>query len=103
MRQPVLAPRTDGLVGVSQGSELAGVEEEGVAGCVRVQFLDLPDDDPVVAGRVFGDDFAFERGECVGEERYAAAPGFPVEAGEAIGVGGGGALWRTPRVAVRGC
>ena len=37
-----------------------------------VQVVDAPDDDPVVAGGVLGDDLALEGGEGVGEQRYAA-------------------------------
>jgi hypothetical protein len=45
----------------------------------------------VVAGAMLGDDLALEGGEGVGEQRYAAFPELPVEAGESIRAGTGSA------------
>ena len=82
-----------GLAGVlsvvPHGVEGAGEEDERVVDRRDAQVVDPPDDDPVIAGGMLGDDLALEGGEGVGEQRYAAAPGLPVEAGEAVGAGGG--------------
>ena len=50
-----------------QGAECAGVEDQRVCDRWGVQAVDVSDDDPVVAGGVFGDDLAFEGGDGVGE------------------------------------
>ena len=52
----------------------------------------MPDDDPVIARRVLGDDVALEGGEGVGDQRYAALPKVPVNAGEPVRAG-----WRSAR------
>jgi hypothetical protein len=49
--------------------------------------VDLPDDDPVIAGGMLGDDLAREGGEGVREQRNAAAFQLPVEAGESVCAG----------------
>lgn len=45
----------------------------------------------MITGGMLGDCFALEGCEGVGEERCAPAAWFPVEAGESVGSGRGGA------------
>ena len=57
----------------------------------QTQVVDSPDDDPVIAGGVFGDDLTLEGSGTVDERRYAAATGLQVKAGETVRPGRGGA------------
>ena len=84
-----------------QSAECAGEEDERVIDGRDAQVVDAPDDDPVVAGGMLGDDLTLEGGEGVGEQRYAAVPGLPVEAGESVRAGGGRASLRTARAGGR--
>ncbi|MEA2269100.1 MAG: hypothetical protein QOC64_1710, partial [Solirubrobacteraceae bacterium] len=44
-------------------------------------------DDPVIAGRMLGDDLAFQHGQGAREQRHAAMSRRPVPAGEAVRAG----------------
>jgi hypothetical protein len=61
----------------------------GLAVRRNAHLFDPAYDNPVIPGGVLGHDLAFERGEGIGEQRYAPASGIPVEAGEPIRSGGG--------------
>jgi hypothetical protein len=67
----------------------AGEEDERVFAWLDVKALDSRHHDPVITGRVLGDDLALERREGVGDERGAGASGVPVEPGESVCSGGG--------------
>lgn len=67
-----------------KATDRAGEEDERVVEGRNEDAVDMPDDDPVIARRVLGDDVALEGGEGVGDQRHAARPEFPVDAGETV-------------------
>jgi hypothetical protein len=75
-----------------EGAEPTSEKHERVVVGRNAHGADLPDDDPVIAGGMLDDDLAFERGEGVGEQRYAVASGLPIKAGEAVRAGRGRTL-----------
>jgi hypothetical protein len=74
-----------------KGPEFAGEEEKRVSRGRDAQPVDSTYHDPVITGGVLGDDLALERGEGVGQQRHAGLSELPLEAREAVRVGGGGA------------
>jgi hypothetical protein len=56
-----------------------------------VKTLDSRHHDPVIAGRVLGDDLALERREGIGDYRRAAVTAPPAQPRETVGVGVGSA------------
>ncbi len=75
----------------------AGEEDEWVLDRGGAHAVDAAYDDPVIACRVLGDDLALERGEGVGEQRYAAVSEFPVQTANRSAPAG------VARVATRSC
>jgi len=73
-----------------KATDRAGEEDERVFEGRHEDAVDMPDDDPVIARRVLGDDVALEGGERVGDQRHAARPEFPADAGEPVRAG-----WRS--------
>jgi len=67
-------PRADCPLWLSQGGEFASEEDERVTPRRDVKVQDLPEDDPVVARDVLGDDLALEADESICQQRHAAAP-----------------------------
>ena len=60
--------RAVALRSLFQDAECAGEEHERVCDRRYAQVVDAPYDDPVIAGRMLGDDLALEGGEGVGEQ-----------------------------------
>jgi hypothetical protein len=56
-----------GAVSRLQGAKRTGEEHKRVVDGRGAHVVDAADDDPVIAGGVFGVDLTFERGERVGE------------------------------------
>jgi hypothetical protein len=73
-----------------KATDRAGEEDERVFEGRHEDAADMPEDDPVIARRVLGDDVALEGGERVGDQRHAARPELPVDAGEPVRAG-----WRS--------
>jgi hypothetical protein len=73
-----------------KATDRAGEEDERVFEGRHEDAVDMPEDDPVIARWVLGDDVALEGGERVGDQRHAARPEFPVDAGETVRAG-----WRS--------
>ena len=57
-------PATAGTTGVPlfQATDRTGEEDERVIECRHEDAVDMPDDDPVIARRVLGDDVALKGG-----------------------------------------
>jgi catechol 2,3-dioxygenase-like lactoylglutathione lyase family enzyme len=68
-------------------AECAREEDERLIARRDAHLLDLPDDDPVIAGWMLGDDLALKGGEGVREQRHAATPKIPLEIGEPVRTG----------------
>src|SRR5688572_22029045 len=73
-----------------QATDRTGEEDERVIEGRHEDAVDMPDDDPVIARRVLGDDVTLEGGEGVGDQRHAARAELPADAGEPVRAG-----WRS--------
>ena len=82
------AARPSSIALPGQGSEPPGEKDERFVAVRQRELLHVAHDDPVVAGRVFCDDPALERGERAGKKRHARATGMPVQPGKRSAPGG---------------
>ena len=80
---------------LSHGAEGPGEEHERLADRREARFVHAADDDPVIAGRMLGDELAFEVGEGVGEERDAGAAQRPLDARRSGPRPAGSPAWRS--------
>lgn len=84
-----LAPRLE----ADEAPEGPAAEHERLLAVVRDQFMHARDHDPMVAGTVLGDRLAAEKRDRGTDARNAGLGELVIEAGEAIGLGVGGAAY----------